>query len=172
MGAAHPIVIVHLFPHFDPGIPDPEFIILDEPTSALDVSVQAHVLQTLSEIQKESKLAFLLISHDIAVVRYMCSRLNVMYLGKIVEEGPRDVVFSSPGHPYTKALLDAVPRLRGKREPKKTRVVLKGEVTTTNVRLSACPLLPRCPYKMDKCNRMPPAVEVSAGHRVACWLVS
>ena len=146
---------------------DPSVIILDEPTSALDVSVQAQVLRTLKEIQARTHTSFLFISHDVAVIHYMCSRVKVMYLGRIVEEGPVDAVFSSPAHPYTQALFDAVPRLHRDRE---VQVRLEGEVTTRNLSPSVCPLLPRCPFKMDICHQLPPTVEVGSGHMVDCWL--
>jgi oligopeptide/dipeptide ABC transporter ATP-binding protein len=146
----------------------PSVIFLDEPTSALDVSVQAQVLKTLREIQERTKVSFILISHDVAVVRYMCSRLLVMYLGEIVEEGPTETLFSSPRHPYTRALLDAVPRLHPKAG---TPVLLKGEATTRNVQISSCLLVPRCPFAMEVCAAKPPMIPVGTGHGVACWLM-
>lgn len=146
---------------------DPSVIILDEPTSALDVSVQAQVLRTLKEIQAKTQTSFLFISHDVAVIHYMCSRVKVMYLGRIVEEGPVESVFSTPAHPYTQALFDAVPRLRRNRE---VQVRLKGEITTRNLSPAVCPLLPRCPFKMDICHQLPPTVEVGSGHTVDCWM--
>lgn len=146
---------------------DPSVIILDEPTSALDVSVQAQVLRTLKEIQARTQTSFLFISHDVAVIHYLCSRVKVMYLGRIVEEGPVKAVFSTPAHPYTRALFDAVPRLHRKKE---VSVRLKGEITTRNLSPSVCPLTPRCPYVMDICNKLPPTTEVGPGHKVDCWL--
>jgi oligopeptide/dipeptide ABC transporter ATP-binding protein len=146
---------------------DPSVLILDEPTSALDVSVQAQVLRTLKEIQAKTGTSFLFISHDVAVIHYMCSRVMVMYLGRIVEEGPVESVFSSPAHPYTQALFEAVPRLHREKE---IAVKLKGEVTTRDLSPKVCPLLPRCPFAMDICEKIPPTVEVEAGHLVDCWL--
>lgn len=146
---------------------DPSVIVLDEPTSALDVSVQAQVLGTLRDIQEQTSVSFILISHDIAVVRHMCSRILVMYLGRIIEESSTEELFVSPRHPYTKALFDAVPRLHA---VSRRRVVLTGEATTYNVRKSACPLLPRCSVAMDACERMPPTIDVGPEHKVRCWL--
>ena len=145
----------------------PAVIVLDEPTSALDVSVQAQVLTTLRDLQKQTSTSFILISHDVAVVRYMCSRVLVMYLGRVVEEGPAEAVFTKSRHPYAQALMDAVPRLRDTRRP---QVTVKGEATTRNVRASECPLAPRCPCVMDICEQMPPSVDVAQGHKVSCWL--
>jgi oligopeptide/dipeptide ABC transporter ATP-binding protein len=148
---------------------EPSVIFLDEPTSALDVSVQAQVLRTLREIQERTGVSFILISHDVAVVRYMCSRLLVMYLGEIVEEGPTEALFVRPRHPYTRALFDAVPRLHPKTV---TPVLLEGELTTRNVRVSSCLLLPRCPFAMEACASKPPMITVEKGHGVACWLMN
>jgi oligopeptide/dipeptide ABC transporter ATP-binding protein len=147
---------------------EPSVILLDEPTSALDVSVQAQVLSTLREIQERTRVSFILISHDVAVVRYMCSRLLVMYLGEIVEEGPTETLFARPRHPYTRALFDAVPRLHPKTG---TPVLLKGEVTTRNVRGSSCLLVPRCSFAMEVCATKPSMINVETGHGVACWLM-
>jgi oligopeptide/dipeptide ABC transporter ATP-binding protein len=147
---------------------EPSIIVLDEPTSALDVSVQAQVLKTLREIQAKSQSSFVLISHDVAVVRYMCSRILVMYLGQIVEDGPTNSIFATPKHPYTRALFDAVPRLRRRTSP---TVLLKGEATTRNVRSSICPLLPRCPFAMGICESRPAMIPSGPGHSAACWLM-
>lgn len=148
---------------------EPAVIVLDEPTSALDVSVQAQVLLTLERIQEETSTSFILISHDLAVVRYLCSRILVMYLGRVVEEAPTEQLFTSPRHPYTIALLDAVPRLAA---TPPVRVRLPGEASTARARASACPLLGRCPFAMPVCDQMPATVEVEPDHSVACWWAS
>jgi oligopeptide/dipeptide ABC transporter ATP-binding protein len=148
---------------------DPSVIVLDEPTSALDVSVQAQVLRTLKELQATLNTGFLFISHDVAVIRYMCSRVMVMYLGVIVEEGPVEQVLSAPKHPYTQALLAAVPRLKPRSD---AGMGLTGDLAIANVPPAACPLLPRCPAAHDRCTQNPPIVEVGGGHRAACWLLS
>lgn len=145
---------------------EPSIIVLDEPTSALDVSVQAQVLQTLRDLQRRLGTAFLFISHDVAVIRYMCSRVLVMYLGLVVEEGPADEVLAAPRHPYTQALLSAVPRLNA---GSGDGLELKGELTTSSAAFSGCPLRPRCPHAAAVCRSAPPVVEVSHGHRASCW---
>jgi peptide/nickel transport system ATP-binding protein/oligopeptide transport system ATP-binding protein len=147
---------------------EPSVIVLDEPTSALDVSVQAQVLKTLRELQAKSRTSFLFISHDVAVIRYMCSRVFVMYLGLIVEEGTSEQVFSSPKHPYTQALLAAVPRLDGHAS---SGADLKGELTAASASASGCSLRPRCPHAFDRCVEAPPLANVGDGHRAACWLL-
>jgi oligopeptide/dipeptide ABC transporter ATP-binding protein len=148
---------------------DPTLIVLDEPTSALDVSVQAQVLRTLKDLQEQVQTAFLFISHDVAVIRYMCTRVMVMYLGVIVEEGPIDQVFTSPQHPYTQALLSAAPRINPSSRP---HVELKGDLAVGNITPQICPLLPRCPQAHTRCQQVPPVVELGAGHRAACWLLA
>jgi oligopeptide/dipeptide ABC transporter ATP-binding protein len=146
---------------------EPLAIVLDEPTSALDVSVQAQVLQTLRDIQMRTSTALLFISHDIAVIRNMCSRVLVMYLGQIVEQGTSEEIFNAPAHPYTRALFDAVPRIGAK---KTAHVRLIGEASVRGQRASACPLLTRCPHAMTQCAHMPPVVQLGPGHSVSCWL--
>jgi oligopeptide/dipeptide ABC transporter ATP-binding protein len=147
---------------------NPSVIILDEPTSALDVSVQAQVLHTIKEIQVNSQTGFVFISHDVAVIRYMCSRVMVMYLGRIVEEGPTEIVFNNPKHPYTQALLSAVPRL--KRIERKS-IDLRGEISTVNINPAACALITRCPFAMEKCKINPPVFTIEDRHQAACWLM-
>lgn len=147
---------------------DPSVIVLDEPTSALDVSVQAQVLRTLKDIQSSFRTSFIFISHDVAVIRYMCSRVIVMYLGRIVEEGPSEKVFNAPQHPYTRALLVAVPRLK---HIERTGVELKGDINTANIDPHVCALLTRCPFAHEKCKQSPPVFELGEGHRVSCWLL-
>ena len=146
---------------------DPAIIILDEPTSALDVSVQAQVLQTLRNLQASLGMAFLFISHDVAVIRYMCSRVLVMYLGLIVEEGPIEAVLTRPRHPYTRALLAAVPRLT---PVDKAAFALTGEIGAATVDDEGCSLRPRCPLAVDRCNKAPPLADMGDGVRARCWL--
>lgn len=147
---------------------DPKIVVLDEPTSALDVSVQAQVLTTLREIQSRLSVSFVLISHDIGVVRYMCERVAVMYLGRIVEQGRADDVIGDPRHPYTRALVGAVPRPIGRRVPDYAGI---GAPTVgAPPRISECALRARCPAAMARCGDLPELLPIANGHDVACWM--
>ncbi|MEM4062279.1 MAG: ABC transporter ATP-binding protein [Desulfurococcaceae archaeon] len=149
----------------------PKFIVLDEPTSSLDVSVQAQILELLKDLQKKFNLTYLFISHDIAVVKYMSNRMAVMYLGKIVEIGPSDVVFENPHHPYSKFLLAAVPVPDPEVARSKERLLIKGEPPSPVNPPPGCRFHPRCPYAMEICGKQePPAIEIGNNHVVYCWL--
>ena len=146
---------------------NPSFIVCDEPVSALDVSVQSQVINLLLELQASLGLTYLFISHDLSVVRHICKRIAVMYLGKIVELAEADELVSSPKHPYTEALLSAVPVP----DPtvKTERILLKGDVPSPVDPPSGCRFHTRCPYKEDLCDQEdPPMLEMSPGHTVAC----
>lgn len=144
----------------------PDLIVLDEPTSALDVSVQAQVLRTLKEIQASTSVAYILISHDVGVIRAMCDQILVMYLGRVVEKGPTEKVLSNPAHPYTRALIDAVPRVhRQVSHP----FALRGDISARGVRMNECPLRRRCPLAIDRCRQLPPESTVDTDHHVSCW---
>ncbi len=146
---------------------EPDFIVADEPTSNLDVSIRAGIIDLILEFREKLNQALLFITHDIATAKLVAQRVAVMYLGKIVEEGPMDKVTRSPLHPYTQALIEAIPRLHGK--PGKPKI--RGEIADPRRVPKGCRLHPRCPYAMDKCRREePPLVEVEASRRVACWL--
>lgn len=147
----------------------PAFIVADEPVSALDVSIQAQVINLLEELQDEYDLTYLFIAHDLSVIYYISNRVTVMYLGHIVEEGPTDDLFATPQHPYTQALLAAIPRVR--KEERRKRVLLPGGVPSPIDPPSGCPFHPRCPAKIGPIceERYPPTFRVGE-QTVACWL--
>ena len=148
---------------------DPSLIICDEPVSALDVSIQSQVLNLLEEIQDEFNLAYLFVSHDLSVVRHIADRIGVMYLGQMVEEAPTDELFAQPLHPYTKALLSAVPLPNPM--IKRERITLKGEVPSPINPPSGCVFHTRCPHATEICKKnVPVKRNVAPNHAVACHL--
>jgi dipeptide transport system ATP-binding protein len=147
----------------------PRILILDEPVSALDLSVQAQVLNILSSLQEEFRLAYMFISHGLSVVRHMADEVMVMYLGRAVEQGPRAEIFSHPRHPYTRALLSATPVADPTRQ--KERVRLEGELPSPINPPKGCAFHPRCPLAFDRCRIERPELEKKGGAEVACFAV-
>lgn len=147
---------------------DPEVLVLDEPVSALDVSIQAQVLNLLHDVHERLGVTYLFISHDLRVVRYLCDRVGVMYLGSIVEDGPSEAVFSSPMHPYTLALLHSIPDHQ-EQQVATASFRLKGEVPNPIDRPAGCPFHPRCPIAQPICSQeRPPLRPVGDNRMAAC----
>jgi oligopeptide transport system ATP-binding protein len=146
---------------------DPSLIVLDEPTSALDVSVQAKLIRLLRGLQREKNLTYLFISHDLSVIGYLSDRVAVMYLGQIVEIGPTKRVFSRPRHPYTMALMSAIPAANPLE--RRERIILKGEIPSPIEPPNHCRLVSRCPFATEECRTTNMALwETEPGHKVAC----
>jgi oligopeptide/dipeptide ABC transporter ATP-binding protein len=152
---------------------NPDFIVADEPVSALDVSVQAQVVNLLQDLQQQFNLTYLFISHGLAVVEHISTRVGVMYLGKLVELAPATEIYRRPLHPYTQALLAAipVPDPDARREREETQPRLGGDVPTPLAPPAGCRFHTRCPYAMEQCRAAEPDfVEAAPGHWVACFL--
>jgi oligopeptide/dipeptide ABC transporter ATP-binding protein len=148
---------------------NPSIIIGDEPVSALDVSIQAQIVNLLIELQNDFQLSYIIIAHDLAVVEYICDHVAVMYLGRIVERAAHGPIYADPKHPYTQALLSAVPVPDPKR--KKDRIILKGDVPSPIQPPAGCRFHPRCPHRMEVCDKKEPQlIDLGGGHEVSCFL--
>lgn len=150
---------------------NPEFIVCDEPVSALDVSIQAQILNLMEDLQNQLGLTYMFITHDLSVVHHFSDDIAVMYLGKLLEKAPSDELFRNPLHPYTKALLSAIPipSLHNRRE----RIIMKGEITSPINPPKACRFANRCPHATERCmGEEPQLQEVNQGHAVACFYAS
>lgn len=152
----------------------PSFIVADEPISALDVSIQAQVVNLMEDLQNEFGLTYLFIAHDLSMVRHICDRVAVMYLGKIVEMGPTLEVYNNPMHPYTQALLSAVPEPDPSKEANRKRIIIKGDLPSPANPPKGCNFNTRCPVSFELCYHEPdpPLIEVSPGHWAACHRVT
>ena len=152
---------------------NPDFIVCDEPVSALDVSIQAQVINMFSELQEKLNLTYLFIAHDLLVVRHISDRIAVMYLGRLVELADANEIYDHPLHPYSQALISAVPVPDPKTARSSKRIVLSGDIPSPLNAPSGCPFRTRCPYATDKCSEsMPEFKEVKPGHFVACHKVN
>ncbi|MBI3710381.1 MAG: dipeptide ABC transporter ATP-binding protein [Proteobacteria bacterium] len=150
----------------------PDLIVCDEPVSALDVSIRSQILNLLVALQQRLGMAYVFISHDLSVIRHISDRVVVMYLGHVVEVADRDVLFARPLHPYTQALISAIPLPDPQAQRAKRRIILKGELPSPTEPLTGCPFHTRCPLAEDRCRHVKPALERKAsGAYVACHLV-
>ena len=152
-------------------INNPSLIVADEPVSALDVSIQSQILNLLMDLRNDLNLSFVFISHDLSVVRHIADEVAVMYLGNIVEIAPADQLFSNPQHPYTQALISAIPQVE--KEKRVNRIILKGDIPNPADAPTGCYFHPRCPIAIDKCSSVTPALKISGtNHLTSCHLVT
>ncbi len=146
---------------------DPKFVVCDEPVSALDVSVQAQILNLMMELQEKLRLTYIFISHDLSVIKHISTNIGVMYMGTMIEKAPKNAVFDDPQHPYTQALLSAIPSVDI--DARKQRIVVRGEISSPVNPRPGCRFAPRCPYAEERCRcETPPLREIRPAHFVAC----
>jgi oligopeptide/dipeptide ABC transporter ATP-binding protein len=149
----------------------PQFIVCDEPVSALDVSIQAQIINLLQDLKKEFSLTYMLISHDLGVIHHICDRVAVMYLGTVVEIGPKEAIYSHTLHPYTQALISAIPIIRKTGAKASQRIILQGDIPSPVTPPAGCLFHPRCSHCMDICTKVrPQLIEMEPGLHVACHL--
>ncbi len=152
-------------------INNPSLIVADEPVSALDVSIQSQILNLLMDLRNDLNLSFVFISHDLSVVRHIADEVAVMYLGNIVEIAPADQLFSNPQHPYTQALISAIPQVE--KEKRVNRIILKGDIPNPADAPTGCYFHPRCPIAIDKCSSLAPALKITgANHLTSCHAIA
>ena len=150
---------------------NPKFIVCDEPVSALDVSIQAQILNLLMDLQEQKGMSYMFITHDLCVVRHISQEIMVMYMGTVMEYATKEELFKNPLHPYTKALMSAIPTTDLSRRNRE-RQLLTGEVANPINPKPGCRFAPRCPYACDRCHEPQQLKEVAPGHKVACWRCS
>ena len=149
----------------------PKLVVCDEPVSALDVSIQAQVINLLADLQEQMGLTYLFISHNLSVVKHCCQRIGVMYLGRIVELAPSARIYENAGHPYTQALISAIPKVEAAMGEKEERILLGGDLPSPTNLPDGCAFHTRCPYATDRCRQeRPELTEREPGHFVACHL--
>ncbi len=150
---------------------NPEFIVCDEPISALDVSIQAQIINLLKKLQKEMGLTYLFISHDLSLVKYLSTRVAVMYLGHIVELSTSEKIYANPKHPYTQALLSAIPIANPQKERERKKILLEGDIPSPINPPKGCVFCTRCPFAEERCHKERPLQkEIEPGHTVSCHL--
>jgi len=150
---------------------EPALLIADEPTTALDVTIQAQILDLIRELNRDFGAAIILISHALGVIASVCQRVLVMYAGEIVEEGPTESVLANPFHPYTWALINAVPRVDREMPETKRLITIEGAPPDPMAMTAGCRFQERCPFRVDKCGEHPPLEQIAPGRKARCWLM-